>query len=132
MNNEDNPKKQLKRTHSEERIYQERIKDRKSRKGLKQLKEEARAKRAQEKKMAAMKGEKFVVKSKTTVAYDEDQASNNNEKEYDRNDSSTWSSTGGETCSCLYGNPCVDEYICNDWKNRFEIATKNGWKLAKR
>ena len=79
-----------------------------------------------------MKGEKFVVKSKTTVAYDEDQASNNNEKEYDRNDSSTWSSTGGETCSCLYGNPCVDEYICNDWKNRFEIATKNGWKLAKR
>ena len=36
----------------------------------------------------------------------------------------------GETCSYLY--PCVDEYICNDWKNRFEVATKNGWKLAKR
>ena len=33
-----------------------------------------------------------------------------------------------ETCSCLYGNPCVDEYGCKDWANRFAIATKNGWK----
>ena len=28
--------------------------------------------------------------------------------------------------------PLCRWYICNDWKNRFEVATKNGWKLAKR
>lgn len=33
-----------------------------------------------------------------------------------------------ESCSCIYGNPCVDEYGCRDWANRFAIATKNGWK----
>lgn len=33
-----------------------------------------------------------------------------------------------ESCSCIYGNPCVDEYGCKDWDNRFAIATKNGWK----
>ncbi|EAR82128.1 hypothetical protein TTHERM_01298510 (macronuclear) [Tetrahymena thermophila SB210] len=33
-----------------------------------------------------------------------------------------------EGCSCLYGNPCVDSGVCNDWKNRFEVAKKNGWK----
>lgn len=33
-----------------------------------------------------------------------------------------------ESCSCIYGNPCVDEYGCRDWGNRFAIATKNGWK----
>lgn len=33
-----------------------------------------------------------------------------------------------ESCSCIYGNPCVDEYGCRDWNNRFAIATKNGWK----
>lgn len=33
-----------------------------------------------------------------------------------------------ESCSCIYGNPCVDEYGCKDWGNRFAIATKNGWK----
>mmetsp|Transcript_11602 Transcript_11602/g.17432 ORF Transcript_11602/g.17432 Transcript_11602/m.17432 type:complete len:321 (-) Transcript_11602:209-1171(-) len=33
-----------------------------------------------------------------------------------------------ESCSCVYGNPCVDEYGCKDWNNRFAIATKNGWK----
>jgi hypothetical protein len=33
-----------------------------------------------------------------------------------------------ESCSCIYGNPCVDEYGCRDWDNRFAIATKNGWK----
>ena len=33
-----------------------------------------------------------------------------------------------ESCSCIYGNPCVDEYGCRDWSNRFAIATKNGWK----
>ena len=51
-NNNSDGKKKLKRTPSEERIYQERLKDRKSRKGLKQLKAEARAKRAAEKKLA--------------------------------------------------------------------------------
>ena len=33
-----------------------------------------------------------------------------------------------ETCSCIYGNPCVDEYGCKDWTNRYAVATKNGWK----
>lgn len=33
-----------------------------------------------------------------------------------------------ESCSCIYGNPCVDEYGCKDWGNRFAVATKNGWK----
>ena len=33
-----------------------------------------------------------------------------------------------EGCSCIYGNPCLDEYACRDWKNRFSIAEKNGWK----
>ncbi|KAG7392907.1 hypothetical protein PHYBOEH_006226 [Phytophthora boehmeriae] len=35
---------------------------------------------------------------------------------------------GFETCSCIYGNPCVDEYGCRDWHSRFAIATNNGWK----
>jgi hypothetical protein len=33
-----------------------------------------------------------------------------------------------ESCSCIYGNPCVDEYGCKDWNNRYAIAMKNGWK----
>ena len=33
-----------------------------------------------------------------------------------------------ESCSCLFGNPCVDQYICKDWNNRVQVATKNGWK----
>ena len=34
-----------------------------------------------------------------------------------------------ESCSCIEGNPCADAYCCKDWKNRFEVAKKNGWKL---
>jgi len=33
-----------------------------------------------------------------------------------------------ESCSCVYGNPCVDEYGCKDWSNRFAVAQANGWK----
>ena len=33
-----------------------------------------------------------------------------------------------ESCSCIEGNPCVDEYGCKDWGNRFAVAQKNGWK----
>ncbi|OQR89957.1 hypothetical protein ACHHYP_05906 [Achlya hypogyna] len=33
-----------------------------------------------------------------------------------------------ETCSCVNGNPCVDEYNCKDWHNRFAVATAHGWK----
>ena len=33
-----------------------------------------------------------------------------------------------EGCSCLYGNPCQDQYVCQNWANRFEVAKKNGWK----
>ena len=32
-----------------------------------------------------------------------------------------------EGCSCIWGNPCADEYICEDWDNRFAIAAANGW-----
>lgn len=35
---------------------------------------------------------------------------------------------GFESCSCLYGNPCVDEYGCRDWDARFAVARANGWK----
>lgn len=35
---------------------------------------------------------------------------------------------GMESCSCIYGNPCVDEYGCKDWTNRYAVAKKNGWK----
>ena len=48
-------------------------------------------------------------------------------------DGATWrGSEGGgrakEGCSCLYGNPCMDQYVCNDWGNRFDVAKRNGWK----
>jgi hypothetical protein len=33
-----------------------------------------------------------------------------------------------ESCSCIEGNPCADAYCCKDWKNRFEVAKKHGWK----
>ena len=32
-----------------------------------------------------------------------------------------------EGCSCLFGNPCLDEYNCDDWINRYDIAKENGW-----
>lgn len=35
---------------------------------------------------------------------------------------------GLESCSCMYGNPCVDEYGCKDWDSRYAIARANGWK----
>ena len=88
-------------------------------------------KREEEVKLAKMKGVKVKAKSQVSVSYDDSLAAKD-EQDYNRNDPSTWSKTGGETCSCLYGNPCVDQYICQDWDNRFEVATKNGWKLAKK
>ena len=39
----------------------------------------------------------------------------------------TGSGSTAESCSCLEGNPCVDEYHCKDWNNRFDVARKNGW-----
>mmetsp|Transcript_13508 Transcript_13508/g.20294 ORF Transcript_13508/g.20294 Transcript_13508/m.20294 type:complete len:287 (-) Transcript_13508:231-1091(-) len=38
------------------------------------------------------------------------------------------SSGRAEGCSCLYGNPCMDQYICKDWDNRYAVAKANGWK----
>lgn len=35
---------------------------------------------------------------------------------------------GLESCSCIYGNPCVDEYGCKDWHSRYAVAKANGWK----
>lgn len=35
---------------------------------------------------------------------------------------------GLESCSCVYGNPCVDEYGCKDWHSRYAVAKANGWK----
>jgi len=31
-------------------------------------------------------------------------------------------------CSCIWGNPCAAPHACKDWKNRFDVATKHGWK----
>ena len=36
--------------------------------------------------------------------------------------------TRQEGCSCLYGNPCQDKYVCQNWANRLDVAKKNGWK----
>ncbi len=33
-----------------------------------------------------------------------------------------------ESCSCIEGNPCASPYNCQDWKNRYDVAKKNGWK----
>jgi len=33
-----------------------------------------------------------------------------------------------ESCSCIEGNPCVDQYVCKNWPMRFAIAKQNGWK----
>ena len=33
-----------------------------------------------------------------------------------------------EGCSCLFGNPCQDRYVCENWNARFEVAKANGWK----
>jgi hypothetical protein len=35
-----------------------------------------------------------------------------------------------EGCSCLWGNPCADKYICEDWDNRNAVSTANGWAGA--
>ncbi|CAM9149010.1 unnamed protein product, partial [Hapterophycus canaliculatus] len=35
---------------------------------------------------------------------------------------------GLESCSCVYGNPCVDEYGCKNWHSRYAVAKANGWK----
>ena len=35
-----------------------------------------------------------------------------------------------EGCSCLYGNPCQDQYVCLDWDHRWEVALKNGMSQA--
>ena len=50
--------------------------------------------------------------------------------ERDPNDTSS-GAIGGERkegCSCLYGNPCQDQYVCQNWAARFDVAKKNGWK----
>ena len=33
-----------------------------------------------------------------------------------------------EGCSCIYGNPCQDQYVCLNWAKRFDVAKENGWK----
>ena len=35
---------------------------------------------------------------------------------------------GLDSCSCIYGQPCLDEFGCRDWSNRFTIAEQNGWQ----
>ncbi|KAJ1623213.1 hypothetical protein T492DRAFT_1056657 [Pavlovales sp. CCMP2436] len=32
------------------------------------------------------------------------------------------------SCSCLEGNPCAVSFNCKDWKNRLDVAKRNGWK----
>jgi len=136
----DSGKKSLKRTPSEEKLYQQRQRDKASRSGLTSLKRQARATREEELKWSKMRGETFVPKTSSKVSYDEELAEGcSGRTEYDRNDPKTWSTCGGdpslrskETCSCLYGNPCVDQYVCLDWNNRFEVAKKNGMKQPPR
>eukprot|EP00750_Incisomonas_marina_P004603 INCI13485.10.p2 GENE.INCI13485.10~~INCI13485.10.p2 ORF type:complete len:339 (-),score=75.80 INCI13485.10:2848-3864(-) len=36
--------------------------------------------------------------------------------------------TRKEGCSCIYGNPCTDKYVCNSWETRFAVARNHGWK----
>ena len=31
-----------------------------------------------------------------------------------------------EGCSCLYGNPCQDPYVCLDWDKRWKVSIENG------
>jgi hypothetical protein len=33
----------------------------------------------------------------------------------------------GDTCTCIYGTPCIDEEGCRNWKQRFLISESNGW-----
>lgn len=33
-----------------------------------------------------------------------------------------------KSCICLYGDPCVNEYGCNDWDSRMAITAKKGGK----
>lgn len=35
-----------------------------------------------------------------------------------------------EGCSCLYGNPCQDPYVCLDWDNRWKVSLENGMSQA--
>lgn len=35
-----------------------------------------------------------------------------------------------EGCSCLYGNPCQDPYVCLDWDNRWKVSMENGMTQA--
>jgi hypothetical protein len=35
-----------------------------------------------------------------------------------------------EGCSCLYGNPCQDPYVCLDWDNRWKVSIANGMTQA--
>lgn len=35
-----------------------------------------------------------------------------------------------EGCSCLFGNPCQDPYVCKDWDHRWEVSIKNGMSDA--
>jgi hypothetical protein len=35
-----------------------------------------------------------------------------------------------EGCSCIYGNPCQDKYVCLDWENRWAVAIANGMSQA--
>ena len=35
---------------------------------------------------------------------------------------------GFSCCECKYGSPCIDEYGCDNWSERFVIARNNGWK----
>eukprot|EP00600_Ochromonadales_sp_CCMP1393_P010026 CAMPEP_0174956132 /NCGR_PEP_ID=MMETSP0004_2-20121128/1360_1 /TAXON_ID=420556 /ORGANISM="Ochromonas sp., Strain CCMP1393" /LENGTH=280 /DNA_ID=CAMNT_0016204123 /DNA_START=70 /DNA_END=909 /DNA_ORIENTATION=- len=35
--------------------------------------------------------------------------------------------SGLDSCTCIYGTPCLDEYGCRNWSQRFMIAQQNGW-----
>jgi hypothetical protein len=51
-------------------------------------------------------------------------------KKMEKNDNDTEAKPRQEGCSCLYGNPCQDKYICLDWENRWAVAIANGMNQA--
>ena len=50
------------------------------------------------------------------------------EEEEDDEDAGAVLGEDRSSCSCLFGNPCASPANCKDWRNRFEVAKRNGWK----
>lgn len=69
----------------------------------------------------------FIIVKEDAKQYEKDMA-DQREKNKAAGKVDEGSGARAEGCSCLYGNPCVDQYICKNWDNRMEVAKQNGWK----